>query len=212
MIDNSIIFSEMLAHVPANTHRNPKNVLVIGDFDGDVSRQLTAHVDIEEITILQSQECEVDVYGHHKCSVITAQSVEFLSECQEGSYDVVILNADINDPIYDGLFYGLINRVLASDGVFASNAPGITDEAGGFEDMALKLGEYFKIVMPSFYMQKQMTHNIIVASKKYHPTADLILQRGDLLEGLEYYNCDLHLASFALPNFVKKRLQNSLKI
>lgn len=212
MIEDKLIYAEMLAHVPTNTHRLPKKVLVIGDFDGVVTQQLSIHTDIEEIVVLQSQVCEVDIFGSSKCSVVTSQSVAFLSECEQNSFDVVIINADINDEMYDRVFYGLIHRCLKSDGVFATPSAAILSEAGSFEDSALKIGEYFKIVMPSFYMQKNQTDNILIASNKYHPTADLILQRGDLLEGLEYYNCDLHLASFAMPNFVKKRLKNIVKI
>ncbi len=51
----------------------------------------------------------------------------------------------------------------------------------------------------------------LFCSKKYHPTADIILQKSDLLEGLEYYNCDVHLASFALPTGIKKSIIKVLK-
>jgi len=212
MIDDKLIYAEMLAHIPANTHRLPKRVLVIGDFEGGVTKQLSIHTDIEEIVVLQSQVCEVDIFGHSKCSVVTGESVAFLSDCDESSFDVVILDGKINDPMHDLLFYGLINRVLKADGVFASNAASILSDVGSFEDSALKIGNYFKILMPSFYMQSTQMQNILIASHKYHPTADLVLQRGDLLEGLKYYNCDLHIASFAMPNFVKKRLKNIIKI
>jgi spermidine synthase len=43
-------------------------------------------------------------------------------------------------------------------------------------------------------------HNTsILASKKYHPTADLNLQRADLLDGLDYYSAEIQLASFVFP-------------
>ena len=212
MIDDKLIFAEMLAHVPIDTHRDPKTVLVIGDYDAAVTKQLTLHRDIDEIVILQSQECELDIFGNTKCTAITQQSVEFLTSADPASFDVVILNDSLNDPIYDAVFYGLINRVLKQDGLFATVSPSAVVDQGSFEDLAVKVGEYFKIVMPSFYIQSDKTQNILVASKKYHPTADLILQRADLIEGLYYYNSDTHIASFALPVFVKKRFKNSIKV
>ena len=43
-------------------------------------------------------------------------------------------------------------------------------------------------------------HNTsILASKKYHPTADINLQRSDLLDGLDYYSSEIQLASFVFP-------------
>lgn len=47
--------------------------------------------------------------------------------------------------------------------------------------------------------------NLLFASKKYHPTADMILQRADFIES-NYYTPMLHKASFVLPQWLKKRL------
>ncbi len=76
------------------------------------------------------------------------------------------------------------------------------------------MGEFFKIVMPyrfEMYMYPGCNWNFILASKLYHPTADIILHRADLLDGLRYYNSDLHKASFVLPNYVKQELGDLYK-
>jgi spermidine synthase len=39
----------------------------------------------------------------------------------------------------------------------------------------------------------------------------MILHKSDLLEGLEYYNSDIHKASFILPNHLKNSLKGILK-
>ena len=60
----------------------------------------------------------------------------------------------------------------------------------------LKLvGEKFWIAMPYKFGHE----TAILASKKYHPTADIILQRSDLLNDLEYYSTEIHHASFVFP-------------
>ncbi len=51
----------------------------------------------------------------------------------------------------------------------------------------------------------------VLASKYYHPTADINLQRADLTDGFEVYNSDLHVASFALPTYIKKRYLGIIK-
>ena len=63
-----------------------------------------------------------------------------------------------------------------------------------FADLKL-VGTKFWIAMPF-----KFGHNTsILASKKYHPTADLNLQRADLLDGLDYYSSEIQLASFVFP-------------
>ncbi len=205
MIEDKTIVSEMLAHVGANTHKLPQHVLVIGDFDALVTDELARHVDIETITLLQSRACEIDVSGHENCTLVTRESVSFLSDTEQNSYDLVIVTQDLGDPLFDTVFLGLVNRVLQDDGVFVMHGANAVREAATFEDLLVKLAAHYKIIMPSFFMQEQGVDNLVVASKKYHPTADLILQRGDLLENLQYYNCDIHLASFAQPNVIKQR-------
>jgi spermidine synthase len=39
----------------------------------------------------------------------------------------------------------------------------------------------------------------MLASRFYHPTADINLQRADLTDGFAYYNSDIAIAAFATP-------------
>ena len=55
-------------------------------------------------------------------------------------------------------------------------------------------------------------HNTsIIASKRYHPTADINLQRADLLDGLNYYSAEIHNASFVFPAGEHKALTGIAK-
>ena len=55
-------------------------------------------------------------------------------------------------------------------------------------------------------------HNTsILASKKYHPTADLVLQRADLLDDLQYYSSEIHKAVFVFPAAEHKALTGIAK-
>lgn len=68
-----------------------------------------------------------------------------------------------------------------------------------------ELGDFYRIVMPFCEL------GVIFASNKYHPTADLILDRSDFIETAEYYNSDIHIATFALYEKTKKMLKGLLK-
>ena len=52
----------------------------------------------------------------------------------------------------------------------------------------------------------------LFASRRFHPTADLLLQKADMLEPLEYYSVDIHHAAFALPPALAYTFGNALKL
>ena len=45
----------MIAHLPLNSHPNPKKVLVIGGGDGGVVREVLKHESVEEVVL-----CDID--------------------------------------------------------------------------------------------------------------------------------------------------------
>ena len=45
----------MIAHIPLNSHPNPKKALVIGGGDGGVVREVLRHESIEEVVL-----CDID--------------------------------------------------------------------------------------------------------------------------------------------------------
>lgn len=45
----------MIAHIPLNSHPNPKKVLVIGGGDGGVVREVLRHESVEEVVL-----CDID--------------------------------------------------------------------------------------------------------------------------------------------------------
>jgi len=51
----------------------------------------------------------------------------------------------------------------------------------------------------------------MLASRFYHPTADINLQRADLTEGFAYYNSDIAIAAFSVPTFVYKEYLGIIK-
>jgi len=92
-----------------------------------------------------------------------------------------------------------IFRILKKDGIFCLKA------SSNIKKQLLELGAYYRIVMPYHNME------LIFASNKYHPTADLILDKSDFMENAEYYNSDIHLASFALHEKIKKEMRGIIK-
>jgi spermidine synthase len=108
---------------------------------------------------------------------------------------------------------GLINKVITTKGVVSMVASNMFSDQEAFESELKAFGEIFKIVMPARYEDADLKmQNILIASNKYHPTADINLQRADLTEGYEYYNSDIAIGAFTLPTTIRKRFLGDLKL
>ena len=169
MKDNNA-FNEMMVHLPLCTHKEASNVLIVGTVNESLKNQAAKH---------------------YKTSNVEFGDVSIITSKNEKNIDVIILT----DVKIDELLLANIERILKVDGLitFASKAFS-RDEDKLFADLTL-VGTKFWIAMPF-----KFGHNTsIIASKRYHPTADINLQRADLLDGLDYYSAEIHMASFVFP-------------
>ena len=176
------IKNEMMVHIPLCSHKEPKNILIISD---------------------NSNKYENEVAKHTKISCVNIKnSLDALSKLEDDSFDVII-----SDVSADALMSSQINRILKSDGLLATNHSSLDniDENKSYMNI---LSSYFKIIMP-YNLGDGST--ALLSSKEYHPTADLILQRADMLDDLDYYNCDVHIASFAMGNYIRKEYLGVIK-
>jgi len=196
-MDNlNYIKNEMLAHVPLCTHAAPRHVLIIGG-DGALRTEAERYSEIEEIIAIQSEEALHDLDGF-----------------REGYFDVAIIAEGhfATDP----LFWDLLSKALNSTGVLATVASTLLTQPEQAEMELQALGEHFWIVMPYRYEAREadghlVEKNAYLASKKYHPTADINLQRADLTEGYRYYNSDIAVAAFAMPTVIRKRFAGLIR-
>lgn len=176
------IKNEMMVHIPLCSHKEPKNILIISDDSNKYEEEISKHNNIS-------------------CKSIT-NSLDSLSRLEDDGFDVII-----SDVSADALMSSQINRVLNIDGLLVTNHRNLDDVDENKSYMKI-LSSYFKVIMP--YNLGDGT-TALLSSKEYHPTADLNLHRADMLDGLEYYNCDIHIASFAMGNYVRKEYLGVIK-
>lgn len=171
------VHPEMMVHIPLCTHKEPKNVLVASESAEDLMREIGRYRGIETVAIN------------------AANVLDELRNVADRSIDVALL-----DFIgADAAVMAHLNRVLTDNGVCVMKHPDLDDVAANTALMQI-LGNYFKIIMP-YYAGEE---TLLLCSKEYHPTADVILQRTDLLEGQQFYNCDVHIGVFAMPQYIRK--------
>ena len=174
----TFITPEMMVHVAMCTHKNPRSVMV-----------LTPQPDLLKTEMGRYREVDAEYAG-------TDALLGALRGGCDKSMDVLLLDT-LSD---DGAVFAHVNRVLKEDALMVCRHPDLDDVAANTKLMQI-LGNYFKIIMP-YYDGNGAT--LLLCSKEYHPTADLILQRSDLLEGQQFYNCDVHIGVFAMPQYIRK--------
>jgi spermidine synthase len=178
----SFIYPEMMVHVPLCTNKDPKNILILSDNAELLIAEVAKHEAMDTTTI--------------------GANLDALRNVNDANYDVVISEAG-----NDAATLAHINRVLKEDGLCVMKHPSLDDVETNKAMMQI-LGNYFKIIMP---YNLGTGETALLASKGYHPTADLILHRADMLDNLSYYNCDVHPAAFAMPNYIRKEYLGVIK-
>jgi len=176
------IYNEMMVHIPLCTNKDPKNILVISDNASELKLEIQKHTDINYKII----SCNIDVIRNEI----------------DDSYDVVICEMD-----GDSAIIAHINRISKDDAQLVIKHDSL-DNTQTNKILMQVLANYYKVIMP-YNLGDGST--ALLASKEYHPTADIILQRADMIDNLSYYNCDIHIAAFAMPNYIRKEYLGTIK-
>lgn len=178
----NFIYNEMMVHVPVCTSKDPQNVLIISDDAANLEKEMGKHNAIAHKSV--------------------ACGIESLRDETDASYDVVICESST-----DAAILAHISRVLKEDGLVSMTHASLDEVNENKSNMQI-LGKYFKVIMP-YNLGTGST--ALLASKEYHPTADINLHRTDMIDGLEYYNCDIHPAAFAMGNNIRKEYLGIIK-
>jgi spermidine synthase len=97
---------------------------------------------------------------------------------------------------------------LNDRGIYITTPKSLTDR-----DLFANLSKLFWIVMPYFYLDENLNAKpLVFASKKFHPTADIIRHRSDFVENTDYYTTDVHISSFTLPKYIFEEIKDVIRL
>lgn len=218
------IYHEMLTHVPMIAHGNAKNVLIIGGGDGGMLRHCLMHP-VEKVTMVELDQTVVDLCTAHmpmlsqgafedpRAELIITDGCQFVKQTAE-KYDVIIV--DSTDPIGPGEvlftseFYGDCHKILASGGVMVTQNGVPFLQPHEITQSATRLGHHFQDVTfyaaaVPFYFGGIMTFGWASddAALRQRTKEFLVSGIDKVSQPRKYYNEDIHVACFALPQFVK---------
>lgn len=221
---DEFIYHEMLAHTPILAHGSAKRVLIIGGGDGGILREVCKHTSIEHITQVEIDQAVIDMakeylpkhsdgaFDDPRANIIIGDGVKFVSETRE-KFDIII--SDSTDPIgpgevlFSSTFYDGCKRCLKKDGILVAQngvafmqpdevattskrlSPLFSDTCFYGAAIPTYIGGIMTFAWATNDIQCRM-QDVTAIRQRY--TAASIQTR--------YYNPDIHLAAFALPQYV----------
>ncbi len=226
---DEFIYHDMIVHVPMAVGKNIRKVLVIGAGDGGAIRELVRYPDIERIDMVEIDEMVVEAcreylpqtagfFDDPRVHLYFEDGLKFVRRPQN-EYDLIIV--DSTDPFGPGEglftreFYGNCYKALGEDGILVNQheSPYYDNDALACQRAHRRITECFPLC--SVYQAHIPTYPsghwlFGFASKKYDPVADLDAT-GWNARGLQtrYYNTDLHVGAFQLPNYVRELLDSA---
>lgn len=218
-------YHEMITHPALCTHPDPKRVLIVGGGDGGAVREVLKHPEVEHIDLCEIDEEVIKVakkffpsvskdLDNPKVRVVLQDAIEYIKS-KRNEYEVIIV--DSTDPVgpAEGLFqkkfYEDCKQALRDDGILITQAESFFYTPNLIEGLFKKTRDLFPIM--KYYYTLIPTYpggniGFTFCSKKYDPIKDLHKDRANKIKGLEYYDVEMHNASFAAPVFARKLFGN----
>jgi spermidine synthase len=223
---DEFIYHEMIAHVPLFLHKNPERILVIGGGDGGTVREVLKHPQVKEVIMCEIDKAVVDNaikylpqtscnLNDKRVTLVYDDGAKFIRKFKD-YFDVILI--DSTDPtegqgglLFTEEFYKNCYDALKEDGVFSAETE---DPFIHVDWMKLafkrikKVFNYTNLYMGFVPQYIPGTWTWTFASKQTHHIMDFEPEKiKNFSEELKYYNEEIHIASFALPNFVKKIIE-----
>ena len=224
-------YHEMISHPALFTIGAAKNILVIGGGDGGTVREVLRHPSVEKVTMVEIDGAVIDAckehlpaiaasFDHPKLELIVDDGIEFLKNASAGAYDLIIV--DGSDPVgpAEGLFsvsfYTNCYNALKENGILVAQGESPKFNEKAFAELNHTLQDIFGKDNAPVSLFFVPTYPTGMWSFQYglkniaHPKSIDKAESIDAFvaqEGLRYYNSDIHIGSFATPNFVKQLLK-----
>lgn len=228
---DEFVYHEMITHTPVFLHGAVKRALVIGGGDGGTIRELFRHEGIEEVVMVEIDEKVVEASKLHlpnlsyefdnpKLKLHIADGIEFLANCPENAFDLIVI--DGSDPegpaegLFSASFYEDVYKALKPNGILNLQSEGPLFNNAAFVGLSKCIKEIFGAESVACYLAYISTYPTgmwsFTTARKGAPlnisefdiaAAAIFSQQHDL----KYYTPEVHLAAYALPPFVRKMIE-----
>ncbi len=226
---DEFIYHEMLTHVPLFAHGLPRRVLIIGGGDGGILREVAKHREVEHITMVEIDGTVVEMckeflpnhsqgaFDDPRLNLVIDDGMHFVATTQD-KFDVII--SDSTDPIGPGEvlfsenFYQACRRCLNDGGILVTQNGTPFMQLGEVQTTAQRMNGLF----PDWHFYQAAVPTYIGGAMTFAWGACNVESRKLPLETLRqryagssivtrYYNPEIHVGAFALPQYVLQAIR-----
>jgi spermidine synthase len=211
-------YHEMLVHVPMNSCKNAKSVLIIGGGDGGALREVLKH-DVEKVVLVEIDNNVIELckkflkidagaFDDSRVKVVIEDGRKFIEHCE--TFDVIIVDGTdpvgVSDPLFGRDFFEICNKKC---GVFCSQSQSPLIQRQLFRKMivnssVIRNRTVFTSVVPTYPMAYW---SFIIGgdfSFRY------VRRNYRKIKGkTKHYNPEVHFSAFALPNWLKEEIRDA---
>ena len=228
--NDEFVYHEMMAHVPLLALGNAKRVLIIGGGDGGLLEEVLKHpvehvteveldLDVVEVSRRYLPDISKGAYDDPRTHLIVGDGANFIAKCEE-RFDTILV--DSTDPIGPGAvlftkeFYGHCRRCLTPGGVLITQngvpfvqGDELVSSVGFFREL-FRDGSAYVISCPTYALGFMALGWASDNPDLRRQRLETVQARFDFL-GIDtnYYNPSIHVASFALPNYMRKLINRA---
>ncbi|MGH8354506.1 MAG: polyamine aminopropyltransferase [Pseudomonas sp.] len=221
---DEFIYHEMLTHVPILAHGAAKRVLIIGGGDGGMLREVSKHRSVEQITMVEIDGTVVEMckeflpnhskgaYDDPRLNLVIDDGMRFVATTAE-KFDVII--SDSTDPIGPGEvlfsenFYQACRRCLNDGGILVAQNGTPFMQLAEVQTTASRMHglfadwHFYQAAVPT-YIGGAMAFawGATDAESRKLPLETLRQRFAGSGIVTRYYNPEIHLGAFALPQYV----------
>ena len=220
-MDNAA-YHELITHVPLLAHRRPRRVLIVGGGDGGSLQQVLRYSAVEEVVVCELDRRVVEIcaeffpafgrpFQDSRVRLIVEDAFTYL-ERVEAPFDLII--ADTTDPIgqaeklFSLPFYELMHRALAPEGIIVTQCEQMYFDAALIKQMMAIADRLARC--PAYYHTLVPTYPGGGIGFLYISDTPWQNGLGQPYPGpMTYLNPQIHQAAFALPEFLRRQLEEA---
>lgn len=229
---DEFFYHENLIHVPAMAHPEPRRALIIGGGDGGSAEELFKYPSMERVVLVELDEKVVEIARTHfqtvhqgslddaRLEIRFEEGWRYVREAvarADERFDLIVL--DLTDPVgpaealYSEAFFRDCKALLSGEGAITLHIGSPVFQPRRMVDIVHRLRKVFKHVSPYFmYIPLYGSQwGMACASDQLDPVSlsadevDQCIARRKIGK-LQHYNGAVHVAQFALPNYLRTLL------
>jgi spermidine synthase len=222
---DSDIYHEMIVHPAMLAHLKPLAVCIIGGGDGGCLKEVLKHPGVKSVTVVDIDHMVKETVEKHfpslaagfqdkRVKVVIDDGYNFLKTTAD-AFDVIIVDSyDPGGPVQSletADFHHIVAQRLNADGlaVFQTDSPIVRPDY--LQQTLSLISPLFAQVKPyicSFSSFPEGVCGFLLCGREKNPLDRFDAKRYETIAGsCSYYNSDIHVGAFLLPQYLKKKIR-----